>query len=163
MLARCCSCLLANIWNALSGFSTIAVPVAERRCPRINRCRSLVPLGIFSSSNRHLALGLSLSFTFQANTFGLSHLTTHDLVSHSLFTSVRLFRPRKEAPRRGSSESIHSAPWNSLLNSAEMLISLTRSQTTSGEAAMSISTVTPGPSAMRLSTSSVGPVACSFV
>ena len=132
ILPRCCSWRLAKISAACSGLFTIAVPVADSRCPKINRWRNLVPPGIFSSSNRHFALGSSRSFTFHAKTLGGSHSATHHLVSHSRFTSVRLFLPWNEAPFFGPSESIQSAPWNSLLNRAEMLISLTNSQTRSG-------------------------------
>ena len=119
----------------------------------ISLWRNRVPEGIFSSSNRHWALGWSRSFTFQAKTRDGSHSTTYDVVSHTRFASARSFLPRNDAPTLGPSPSIQSAPWNSSLNRAEMFMSLANSQTRSGEAAMSISTVTPGAAAMSELTS----------
>ena len=153
MLPRCCSRRFVRICCAWSGFASIALPVADKLGPMISRWRKRVPEGIFSSSNRHWALGWSRSFTFQAKILFGSQATTYDVVSHTRFASARSFLPRNDAPSRGPSPSSQSAPWNSSLNWAEMFMSLANSHTRSGEAAMSISTVTPGAAAMSELTS----------
>ena len=108
---------------------------------------SRVPAPSGSSVNRHVAAGSLTSSTAHSTTCGGSHTVIVDVVSQPPMARWRL-RPTKRAPTRGPvAPSSHSTPWSSALNRGGRSMSLTKAQTTDGDAVMSTTASVVGPSA----------------